>query len=219
MEYRISLKETKSKKIYLDPEGIEGIYLYPGEIKKSGLSDGMLLSERQIEDLRITYVLPRAKKRALGILVKRDKTIHELEQKLTESLYDSRSVREALSFVEEAGYVDDLEYARSYLRSKRGRKSFRMIRLTLSGKGIPEEILGQVFEEAGPQREEDVEPAVRKYARRFPQIDRTAREKICSHFYTKGYDPQLIRGILESEEFSSDLATTSSFSWGDSSRI
>ena len=201
MDYYIRLKETKGKKIYLDPEGMEGIYLYPGEIKKSGLSDGMLLSDRQIENLRVTYVLPRAKKRALGILVKRDQTTHELQQKLIQSLYDSRSVREALSYVEEAGYVDDLEYARSYLRSKRGRKSFRMIRLTLAGKGIPEDILCQVFEEEEPQGEEDVEPAVRKYARRFSHLDRTAREKICSHFYSKGYDIQLIREILNSDSF------------------
>ena len=184
----------------MDPEGMEGLYLYPGEIKNSGLSEGMLLSDRQIEDLRIRYVLPRAKKRALGILVKRDKTIHELEQKLIQSLYDSRSVREALSFVEEAGYVDDLEYARSYLRSKRGKKSFRMIRLTLSGKGISEEILNQVFEEAQAQGREDVEAAVRKYARRFDQLDRTAREKICVHFYAKGYDSQLIREVLSDLE-------------------
>ena len=196
MEYRIGLKETKGRKIYLDPEGMEGIYLYPGEIRKSGLSDGMLLSDEEIENLRLKYVFPRAKKRALGILVKRDKTIHELEQKLIQSQYDSRSVREALCFVEEAGYVDDLEYARAYIRSRRKKKSFRVIRLTLSGKGISDEILDQVFEEAGYQTREDVESAVKKYARRFPELDRRAQEKICSHFYAKGYDIQLIRDIL-----------------------
>ena len=197
MNYSVRLKETGGKKLYLDPEGYEGIYLYPGEIRESGLSDGMIISDADLEELRIKYVLPRAKKRAMGILLKQDKTIHELEEKLMDSQYDRRSAGEAVLFVREAGYVDDLEYARSYIRTKKKRKSFRMLKGILAQKGISRDILDQVFEEAGPQAREDVEDAVIKYARRFPELDRKARGKICSHFYAKGYDLDLIREILD----------------------
>ena len=45
MEYTIHLRETRGKKIYIDPEYEEGIYLYPGEIKKEKLTEGGSISE------------------------------------------------------------------------------------------------------------------------------------------------------------------------------
>lgn len=196
-EYRIILRKTKGKKIFLDPKGAEGIYLYPGEVKKNRLSDGGVISDSLLEELRRVYAIPRAKKRALGILVKQDKTTHELREKLLASLHDSVSVSEAIDFVTRAGYIDDSRYAQEYLNSRRSRKSFRAIRLELSRKGIPADILDSVFESAGVQEREDVDTAVRKYIRRFPDLDYTAFAKTCAHFYRKGYDHELIRDALE----------------------
>lgn len=197
MDYRIRLTGTEGKKVYIDPEGMEGFYLYPGEVKKSRLTDGMLLSEEDLEKIRLTYAIPRAKKRALGILVKGDQTTHQLREKLEKSYHDSRSIEAALEFVTDAGYVDDLQYARDYLHSRKHRKSYRMIRMDLAGKGIPSEMLDILFEEEGDQAREDVEEAVIKYARKFPKTDRAALRKICAHFYRKGYNPELIQTIVK----------------------
>jgi regulatory protein len=197
MDYKIRLTGTGGKKIYVDPEGMEGLYLYPGEVKKCRLTDGMILSEEDLQNLRLTYAIPRAKKRALGILVKGDRTSHQLREKLEKSLHDSQSIEAALKFVTDAGYVDDMQYARDYLHSKKHRKSYRMIRMDLMGKGISSETLDLLFEEEGDQSREDVEEAVIKYARKFPEIDRAAFGKICAHFYRKGYNPELIQAIVK----------------------
>ena len=196
MERRIRLLATEGKKIYLDIEGEEGIYLYPGEIKKCGLKDGMLLSLEEIEKLRSTFAVPRAKKRALGILVRQDQTAGEIITKLKKSGNDSRSIQAAMDFLVESGYVDDLAYARDYLHSRRKRKSFRMIRQELMGKGISSDIIDLVFEEEGEQKREDLEEQVARYARRFHQHDRASMDKVYAHFYRKGYDTGLVRDIL-----------------------
>ena len=215
-EYRIRLIETAGKKIYLrcqspssaidgaeaadDTEEREGIYLYPSEIRKSGLKDGMVLTDDQLEELRLTYALPRAKKRALGSLVKRDKTMRELSDKLKDSLNDSASIREALDYVRIQGYADDRQYAADYLRSRRKSRSFRVIRMELQRKGIPSDMLDLLFEEE-EQTREDVEEAVRKYVRKFSGQDPLSRKKICAHFFRKGYEPGLIHDILADDEF------------------
>lgn len=197
MEYRIHIRETGGRKLYVDPEGQEGVYLYPGEIKKKRLSDGICLTEVQLEELRKEYAIPRAKKRALGILVKQDKTEQELREKLKDAKNDSISIDVALQFVLDAGYVDDDRYARDYLRTRRGRKSFRMIRMELGKKGISSEILDAVFEEEENQAVDDVRSQFEKYIRRFPEMDRTARQKTYAHFCRKGYSGDLIRQLLE----------------------
>lgn len=197
MDYTIHLHKTSGKKIYVDPEYTEGIYLYPVEIKKHKLTEGCIITEEQFCRLWEEYAVPRAKKRALGILVKKDCTEQELCDKLAASFHDARSVERALAFVKEHGYVDDRNYAKEYLYYKKGKKSYRQIRMELSKKGISGQILDELFEETGAQRKEDLQLHVQKYIRKFPVMDALARQKTCAHFCRKGYETGLVREVLE----------------------
>ena len=76
-----------------------------------------------------------------------------------------------------------------------------MIRQDLSQKGISQDILNLLFEEAGDQEREDVEDAVTRYARRFEPGDPAAYRKICAHFVRKGYDLGLIRKTLAGRDY------------------
>lgn len=197
--YPIHLKEN-GKKIYVDPEGEEGVFLYPGEIKRERLREKEQITGEELEMLRQKYAIPRARKRALGILVKKDCTEKELRDKLTASLHDSVSVENAMDFVRKQGYVDDENYAREYLAWKRGKKSFRQIRQELKRKGIGESILCLLFEECEEQGEDDLRPHIQKYIRRFPEWNKEAWQKTCAHFYRKGYAADLIQKILAEEK-------------------
>lgn len=196
MEYIITLQETKGRKIYVDPQGREGIYLYPGEIKKLGLKSGTQIEEEELERIRISYALPRARHRAIGILAKRDKTEQELREKLQASLTDSQSLEETISYIQSCGYIDDLQYARDYLSSHRHRKSFLMIKTELRKKGIDSQILEEVFCEAGEQPLEDLLSQMEKYMRKFPNPDRNTWQKVYAHFAQKGYLGSLIRETI-----------------------
>lgn len=207
MDYTMHLHKTSGKKIYADPGYTEGIYLYPGEIKKHRLTEGCTITEEQFCSLWEEYAVPRAKKRALGILVKRDCTEKELYDKLTASFHDSRSVERALAFVKEQGYVNDTNYARDYLYCKKGKKSYRQIRMELSRKGISGQILDALFDETGAQQKEDLQPQIEKYIRKFPTLDALARQKTCAHFYRKGYAAELVREILEDLDLEKQTGT------------
>lgn len=92
MSYTVTLRETDKKKVYVDPGIREGIYLYPGEIKKLKLLEGSMLEEDEFKRIRLQYALPRAKHRAIAILAKRDKTEKELRDKLQQSLTDTKTL-------------------------------------------------------------------------------------------------------------------------------
>lgn len=200
MEYVIHLVPSAGKKIYIDPEYKEGIYLYPGEIKKEKLIDGESIREEELERMRKEYAVPRAKKRALGILVKRDRTEKELRDKLEDSCNDQQSIEDAVNYVKSFGYVDDLNYARDYLYFKKAKKSYPLIRKELKEKGISSGILDLVFEEAGPQKEEDLIPQIKKYVRKFAELDPVAKRKTCAHFCRKGYPMGMVRDILDNPD-------------------
>ena len=189
MSYTVTLRETDKKKVYVDPGIREGIYLYPGEIKKLKLLEGSMLEEDEFERIRLQYALPRAKHRAIAILAKRDKTEKELRDKLQQSLIDTKTLEETISYVRTCGYVDDLQYARDYIYFKKGRKSFLQIKMEL-------QVLETVFEEEGGQEMEDILMQIKKYMRRFPQLDYASRQKIYAHFALKGYNSELIREAM-----------------------
>lgn len=197
MEYEIHLRQTDTKKIYVDPSGREGIYLYPTEIRKLSLSDGDVVSEEELEEMRLAYALPRAKKRAIALLAKNDRTEAELCEKLHKSLTDSLSLAQTVEEMKRLGYVDDLQYARDYIYFKKNRKSFRLLQLELRRKGICEEILAKAFEEEGAQKAETLLPQMRKYAGKFSEWDPKTRQKIYAHFARKGYEGALIREAME----------------------
>ena len=196
MQYKITLTDTGKKKVYVNPGVREGIYLYPGEIKKLRLEDGSELEQDEFERIRLEYALPRAKHRAIAILAKRDKTEKELRDKLQQSLTDTKTLEETISYVRTCGYVDDVQYARDYIYFKKGRKSFLQIKMELQKKGISSQVLETVFEEEGGQEMEDILMQVKKYMRRFPQLDYASRQKIYAHFARKGYNSELIREAM-----------------------
>ncbi len=196
MNYRITLDKTSGKKIYVNPGEREGIYLYPSEIRRCRLEEGASVTQEELEQMRLQFALPRAKRRAIAILARRDQTEYELRQKLEKSFTDSFSLEETMEFVRACGYVDDLQYSRDYMASKRHRKSFRMMKMELKRKGISDAVLAQAFEEAGQDRDSDLAPLVEKYLRRFPVIDETALQKTEAHFYRKGYQAGLVRRVV-----------------------
>ena len=200
MDHRIHLRETGGKKILVDPGDAEGFFLYPGEIRKSGLKDDMLLRDEELEAIRQEYAVPRARRRALGLLARKDMTARELMEKLEASLNDSRSIAQVMDFVTGHRYIDDEAYARDYISSHRTRKSFRQIRQILLRKGIEEDLLRQVMEEESDQSPEDIRRQVEKYARKFPELDYPSVQKILMHFGRKGYSLNTVRSVLRDLE-------------------
>lgn len=200
MYYKVTLTETGKKKIYVDPGSREGIYLYPGEIKKLKLETGSELEQDEFERIRLEYALPRAKHRAIAILAKRDKTEKELREKLAQSLTDTQSLEETINDMKACGYVNDEQYVRDYLYFKRGRKSFLQIKMELQKKGISQQILEAVFEEEGEQQLEDLLEQVKKYMKKFPELDFASRHKVYVHFARKGYSGNLIREAMTQAE-------------------
>ena len=200
MYYKVTLTETDKKKVYVDPGIREGIYLYPGEIKKLKLETGSEIEQDEFERIRLEYALPRAKHRAIAILAKRDKTEKELREKLAQSLTDTQSLEETINDMKACGYVNDEQYVRDYLYFKRGRKCFLQIKMELQKKGISQQILEAVFEEEGEQQPEDLLEQVKKYMKKFPELDFTSRHKVYAHFARKGYSGNLIREAMTQAE-------------------
>ena len=71
----------------------------------------------------------------------------QLRQKLKQNEYTSDVIEETMKYVKSFGYVNDREYARSFIMNRKNKKSRKELYMLLSQKGLSEEVLEEIFEE------------------------------------------------------------------------
>jgi regulatory protein len=82
----------------------------------------------------------KAREAALRLLDRSRKTRHELEKKLIEREHGPEAVAQALDRLARVGVVDDVEYAKAFVRSKLARRAvaLRVVRQELRRRGVSE---------------------------------------------------------------------------------
>ncbi|MCR5233826.1 MAG: recombination regulator RecX [Lachnospiraceae bacterium] len=190
---------TKGKyKIFLNDEF--AFVLYKGELRKYGIKQDGILSDDVYHELITVVLTKRAKLRALNLLKVRDYTVNSLRRKLKEGLYPDEVIDDAVEYVISYGYVDDLRYAESYIRSNKTSRSRHEIEQKLRVKGISGDIISEAFENEGPGEEEE-EELIRRYllkkCRSNDISDEASRRKIFAYMYNKGFAPDRVRRILD----------------------
>lgn len=128
--------------------------LYRKEAAALQLREGGCLPEAQYQELLAEALIPRARKRAMHLLERMDRTEAQLREKLAQSQYPERAVEEAIAYVKRFGYVDDLRYARSYVRSRCDSRSRRLLSSELLGKGVAREDVERALDEEYAEGEE-----------------------------------------------------------------
>ena len=80
----------------------------------------------------------KAREAALRLLDRSRKTRHELEKKLIEREHGPEAVTQALDRLARVGVVDDVEYAKAFVRSKLARSAvaLRVVRQHLKRRGV-----------------------------------------------------------------------------------
>lgn len=89
----------------------------------------------------------RAKKRALYLLERMDRTEHQLREKLRASDYPDEVIEEAIEYVKSFHYIDDERYAENFTRYRKENMSRQQIKQKLLSKGVSNDIISNALEE------------------------------------------------------------------------
>lgn len=137
-------------------------FLYRSEAGQFSIHSGSSLTASEYDKL-ITEVLgKRAKKRAMHLLEKMDRTENQLRQKLTDSQYPPECVEEAIRYVKSYHYLDDSRYAQNFIRYAQEKMSRGQIRRKLIEKGISRDIIEECLEEYTGDEAEQICGLLRK---------------------------------------------------------
>lgn len=89
----------------------------------------------------------RAKKRALHLLERMDRTEQQLREKLMASDYPEEVVEEAIAYVKSFHYIDDKRYAENFTRYRKESLSRQQIKQKLMMKGVDRDTIALAIEE------------------------------------------------------------------------
>ena len=133
------LSKTRYK-VYLD--GQFAFTLYKGELSRYHIAEESVIEDDIYDSLRL-IVIKRAKLRAMHLLSDMGRTESQLRTKLKQGGYAEDAVEAAIRYVKSFGYINDMEYARSFIDSRKDRKSKKELYAALLQKGVPAEIVEQ----------------------------------------------------------------------------
>lgn len=141
----------------------------------------------------------RAAEKAMSLLLHKDRTRKELFERLYRCGFSEESSKEAMSYVESFGYINDRRYVENYIMFQKGRRSRKEMIYKLSEKGISKELVCQVMEEMEYDGEEDAIQvlAMKKLkGRPIHEISYEEKNKIIASLGRKGFELHSIKKVL-----------------------
>lgn len=180
-------------------EGQFAFTLYKGELSRYHIAEECVLEEDVYEAIR-KIVIKRAKLRAMHLLSDMGRTESQLRTKLKQGGYTEEIAEEAIRYVKSFGYVNDAEYVRSFIDSRKEKKSKKEIYAALKQKGVASEVIEQVFEELDYGEEDSrraIEALVRKKNYHPETADLKEKQKMMGYLMRKGFRYEDVTNVLQ----------------------
>lgn len=130
--------------------------LYASEARRFRLKEDAGITEEDFRSLLDEVIGKRAKKRAMHLLERMDRTEAQLRQKLEEGGYPQICIDSAIAYVKSYHYVDDYRYACVFVRGSQEKMSRRQIRMKLMQRGVGVDLIERALQEeyAGDETEQ-----------------------------------------------------------------
>lgn len=178
--------------------------LYRGEFRRfthieqeTLVCEGAYVPEELYRKLLEEVVGLRVKKRALFLLERMDHTEQQLCEKLRRNGYPEICIAQAISYVKKYHYIDDLKYARTYVRIGQQKKSRERLRIDLLRKGVKREWIEQaLLEEFVSDERAKIQELMEKRRYNAAAADRREQQRMYQFLLRRGYQSGDILAVL-----------------------
>jgi regulatory protein len=149
--------------------------------------------------------LQRALELAYRFLNRRERTVHEVRDRLQAKGAEAAAIYQALAILAEQGAIDDTRFARLFVQDKRELEQWgaERIRRGLLARGVDRELIAEALAPTGAAggddpAETELDRALDLLRRRFSAAprDRRERDRALGVLIRKGYDPELALDAL-----------------------
>ena len=181
--------------VYLDGEFAFGLSRFVA----AWLQVGQELSEEKITELIKQDEFESAYQRTLKFISYRMRSVSEVQSYLHQNGIDDSTIAGVVERLQQNGLLDDANFAKMWIdnRSEFRPRSRRMLKVELTHKGIPAELISQTLQNAS-EDEEMVYIAARKQARKYKNIEwQIFQKRLSSYLARRGFSYSLIKPTVK----------------------
>lgn len=134
--------------------------------------------------------------------LKYSRTEKEVVVYLTNEGFKLDEITEAVNYAKEFKYIDDYDYAYSYINDHLiiNRWGPIKIKMKLKEKGIPDEYIDNALLDYEKQVYDNLKDQVRKKLSSYTDVDYQTKNKIIRSLISKGYNYEMIKKVLDNYE-------------------
>ena len=185
------IEKIQKNKLYLSNEEI--IDISPSIKQRYGLKVG-----DDIESLYDDISYEASLEKGIFLLSLKDRTKKEIQMKLNEKYRNAKMVEKAVLKLFELGYIDDLNYAISYINSRKYGK--QRITYNLLQKGLNKEKIEEAYSTIQDETEKDIEEE--KLKKVILKNIKKDEKKLVQYLVRQGFElDNIFRKLREYKEF------------------
>lgn len=190
------VKRADRYSIYID--GAYSFSLSTDQLAESELASGKSLSDEQVEEYKKTSEFGKALQAAYRLLSYRQRSEHELAERLTRKGYDEPTTRLVAARLRQYKLLGDEEFAKVWVaQPKSALRSRRRLQQELNQKRIDKELITQNLDEIGAEHDEmAIKQLIQKRLNKNTPID---RQKLVGYLSRQGFQAHLIFKVIEQE--------------------
>ncbi len=212
---KINPKGKSKSEIHLD--GVYAGLLSNRDVIFWNLEQDAEITEEKWRDIESQCIVHSGKKKALDLLLVRERTTFELRTKLSMLNYTEAQIEEIMLYVQQFPYLDDVRYGVHYIVSMGRSKSRRQMEQTLMQRGLSKNEIEEAFaiyeaeyvemaedEECGSRETEAAENLLRKRLKGRTSVTSEERNKLYAMLARRGFSGDAIRKALREYEETSE---------------
>jgi regulatory protein len=186
---RFQKRNKERVNVYLDGKYAFGLTA----IKAAGLHNGQVLSDANINALKVQHQQDQAFDRAVRFLSYRPRSRVEIERYLRRNESDDAVLSDAMDRLEQAGYIDDEAFARFWVdnRQRFRPRGQRALGYELRQKGVSSHTIATALDDL-----DDEKAAWQAVEGRLPRwkdlTDEQLRRKVAAFLQRRGFDYEVI---------------------------
>jgi len=193
-------KNTERYNVFIDGEFAFGLIME--DILFFKIKEGNEISQEKCDYIIDTVLYIKAQNRAINYLGYKMRTEKEIRDKLLEKEYDDVIIGRVIEFLKKYNYVDDLKYARSYIKEVQNLKpkGSYVIKQKLREKGVSDMVISEALEDSDLDEEEGAERLLCKKLGERRVVSFKEKKKLHDFLLRSGYSYAIIKKTFESLE-------------------
>lgn len=167
-------------------------------LKERPYRSGMPFDRASFETFILERSYPFALEKAVSMLAMRSRSQKELKDALQRNAYPERTIRRVLERMREAGYIDDVDFAKTWASSRTTRgMGARKISMELRQKGVSSETIDETLSSLDEDAVFDGALKIARKAAHGKDITSPSdRQKISAALIRRGYDYSTARQAI-----------------------